>query len=104
MIIPGTTPIHEFELPIDTALLKEVKVIYAQNDEMIFCKRAKDCSLNGNVIRIKLTQEDTFLVDCNKMVQVWIRALTHNGDSLAMEDPITITAKKCFDSDKEVLS
>ena len=104
MIIPGTTPTHEIELPIDTALLKEVKVIYSQGDKMVFCKRLKDCSLEGNTIRIKLTQEDTFLIDCDKMVQIWIRALTKNGDALAMDEPITVTAKKCFDSEKEVLS
>ena len=104
MIIPGTTPSHEFELDIDTALLKEVKVIYSQNDEPIFCKRAKDCNFDGNIIRIKLTQEETFLVDCRYMVQIQIRALTHNGDALSMEKPLTITAAKCLDKDKEVLS
>lgn len=104
MIVPGTTPLHEFELSIDTALLKEVKVIYSQNDAMIFCKRAKDCSFDGNFIRIKLTQEDTFLVDCRKMVQIQIRALTHSGDVLTNEEPIVVTAQKCLDTDREVLS
>ena len=103
MIFPGTTPLHEFELPIDTALLKEVKVIYAQNDNVIFCKRAKDCNFDGNFIRIKLTQAETFLIDCRKMVQMQIRALTHSGDALETE-VMAITAAKCLDRDKEVLS
>lgn len=103
MIFPGTTPLHEFELPIDTALLKEVKVIYSQNDKEIFCKRAKDCNFDGNVIRIRLTQEETFLVDCRMMVQMQIRALTHSGDALET-DIMTVTAAKCLDRDKEVLS
>ena len=102
MIFPGTTPLHEFELPIDTSLLKEVKVIYAQNDNEIFCKRAKDCNFDGNFIRIKLTQEETFLVDCSKMVQFQIRAITKSGDALETE-VMTITAAKCLDKDKEVL-
>lgn len=103
MIFPGTTPLHEFELPFDTALLKEVKVIYSQNDTEIFCKRAKDCNFDGNVIRIKLTQEETFLIDCRKMVQMQIRALTDSGDALETE-VMTIAAAKCLDKDKEVLA
>lgn len=103
MIIPGTTPQHEFELDIDTALLKTVKVIYSQNDETIFCKRAEDCDLDGNIIRVKLTQEETFLVDSKYMVKILIRALTHSGDALSMEKPLTVTPAKCLDKDKEVL-
>lgn len=103
MIIPGTTPKHEFELDIDTALLKEIKVIYSQNDETIFCKRAKDCQFDGNFIRIKLTQEETFLVDSNHVVKIQIRALTHSGDALSLDKPLTVSAAKCLDKDKEVL-
>lgn len=104
VLIPGTTPLHEFEIPVDTALLKEVKIIYAQNDEQIFSKKATDCNFDGHFIRVKLTQEETFSVDCRYVVQIQIRALTHSGDVLGTEEPILVSAAKCLDKEKEVLA
>ena len=103
MIIPGTTPEHEFELPIDTALLKSVKVIYGQRDKELFYRRTEDCVLDGKFLRVQLTQEETFLFDSNWMAQVIIRALTHNDEALSTEEPITIPVAKCHDKNKEVL-
>lgn len=97
-MIRGTTPTHTFELPFDTALLKEVKVIYSQDDKQIFCKRAKDCELDGCFVRLRLTQEETFMLDCKKQVQIQIRVLTLNDDALAT-DVITVSVKKCLDDE-----
>lgn len=95
-MIRGTTPIHTFTLPFDVSVIKTVKVIYAQDDIQLFCKRTEDCELDGSVIRVGLTQEETFLFDCKKQVQIQIRVLTLNGDSIST-DVINVSVKKCLD-------
>jgi hypothetical protein len=94
----GTTPTHEFEVDIDTAFIKTVKITYSQNDEEILVKRTEDCTLEGNKITTKLTQEDTFLFDCNELVQIQIRGLTHDGEALATDLMVT-TVRKCLDDE-----
>lgn len=97
-MIRGTTPTHTFTLPFDVSEIRQVKVIYAQNDEEIFCKRTEDCELYGSAIKVRLTQEETFLFDCKKLVQIQIRVLTHGGDSLST-DVISTSVKKCLDDE-----
>ena len=82
-MIRGTTPTHKFELPFDTAMLKEIKIIYGQDDNVLFAKRLSDCDLDGNMVSVTLAQEDTLQFNSEKLVQIQIRALTINGDAPA---------------------
>lgn len=82
-MIKGTTPTHTFNIPFDTSLVKVCRIIYAQNDEVLFIKTNEDCTLEGSVIKTRLTQEDTFMFDHNKPVQIQLRILTKNGESLS---------------------
>ena len=100
-MIRGTTPTHTFELPFDTAEIKEIKVIYAQDNEPLFCKRMDDCDVDGSNVSVKLTQEETFLFDHKKMVQIQIRVLTFGEDSL-ITAVMKVPVDKCLDD--EVLS
>lgn len=102
-MIRGTTPTHTFTVDIDPDVIKikKVKVLYAQADELILCKRTEDCIINGNVIQTTLTQEDTFKFDCKKTVQIQIRALTTDEQLLSTE-VITTIVSKCLDN--EVIS
>jgi hypothetical protein len=99
-MIRGTTPTHTFTVDIDpdAIKIKEVKVLYAQADELILCKRTEDCLINGNAIQTTLTQEDTFKFDCKKTVQIQIRALTTDGQLLST-DIMTTTVSKCLDNE-----
>lgn len=94
----GTTPTHTFELPFDTSILKELKITYAQDDKSILCKRLADCELNGSVAKVKLTQEETFMFDCKKMVQIQLRGLTLGGDA-PESDVIIVSVDKCLDDE-----
>ena len=97
-MIRGTTPTHIYTLPVDTALLSELKIIYAQNDKILFEKKAAQCQMTDNTASVTLTQEETFLFDCRKPVQIQLRALTAAGVALA--SPITlISVEKCLDSE-----
>ena len=97
-MIRGTTPTHTFTLPFDTALIRRIKIIYSQNDKKIFCKETEDCVLSGNVVSTKLTQEETFLLDCKKLVQIQIRVVTTAGEVLAT-DEMVVTIDKCLDDE-----
>lgn len=98
MLVRGTTPTHKFTLPFDTGIIKIVKVIYAQDDVVVLEKEGEACSCSGNTVTVKLTQEDTFKFDCNKFVQIQIRVITHDDDSIA-SDVECVSVAKCLDSE-----
>jgi hypothetical protein len=97
-MIRGTTPTHTFNLPLDVSLIKEIKIIYAQSDIQLFCKRKSDCVLEGTTVKTTLSQEETFKFDCKKMVQIQIRALTTDGRAPATE-VILVPVDKCLDDE-----
>lgn len=82
-MIRGTTPTHIFNIPFDTSLVDEVKITYAQDDEIVLIKGTSDCVLDTNTIKVTLSQEDTFLFDHKKNVQVQVRFLTKSGEAFA---------------------
>ena len=97
-MIRGTTPTHIFTLPVETALLSELKIIYAQDDNILFCKKANNCEMTKNTASVTLTQDETFSFDCKKPVQIQVRALTVAGVSLS--SPIMlISVEKCLDEE-----
>lgn len=97
-MIRGTTPTHKFNIPFDTSLVDEVKITYAQDDEIILIKGTTDCTLLDNAIEVKLSQEDTFKFDHNKVVQIQIRILTIHGEALASVVE-KIGVSKCLDDE-----
>ena len=97
-MIRGTTPTHTFNIPFDTSMVKEVKILYAQDDVKILEKKNGDCTLAGQSISVTLSQEDTFLFDSKKPVEIQIRVLTLGGDALA-SIPEKVGVSKCLDSE-----
>lgn len=97
-MIRGTTPTHFFNLPFDTEIIDKVKVIYAQNDNVMLTKEKESCACEGNVIKVRLSQEDTFKFDCKKLVQIQLRILTNGGDVLASTIQL-VEVEKCLESE-----
>lgn len=97
-MIRGTTPTHQFTLSVDTKLLRKVKIVYAQDDEVIVEKDTDDCVLDGNTVKVKLTQEDTFKFDHKKLVQIQVRAVTNDNDAVATTVMCT-SVEKCLDDE-----
>lgn len=94
-MIRGTTPTHIFTLPLDTDQLDEVMILYAQSDTVLLKKTTAECTMEGKTVRTTLTQEDTFLFDCTKPVQIQVRVLTLGGEALASTIQ-TIAVGKCL--------
>lgn len=97
-MIRGTTPTHTFNIPFDTSLVDEVKITYAQRDEIVLSKSTEDCVLENDTIAVTLSQEDTFKFDCTECVQIQLRILTVNGEALASV-VTTVGVSKCLDNE-----
>lgn len=59
MITPGTTPEHTFTLPVPAESIKSVRIFYLVDDVVILQKETSDVTMDGNKIKLTLTQEDT---------------------------------------------
>lgn len=94
-MIRGTTPTHTFSLPFGTDMIKAIEIAYAQNDTVLLTKSNADCTLAGNNVTVKLTQEDTFLFADGACVEVQVRVLTV-GDEVAASDVMRIHCEKCL--------
>jgi hypothetical protein len=55
IIIRGTTPEHEFDLPYPLELVSDVRVTYGQGGKSIFTKAKEDCTLSEGKISVLLT-------------------------------------------------
>lgn len=84
-MIRGSTPAHIFTIPIQTSLISCVRVIYSQKDKVIILKETEDCTLDGNTITTTLTQEETFLFNCNDYVKIQLRIKTLDGKVMPSE-------------------
>lgn len=78
-----TTPLHEFVLPFDTENIKNLVISYGQNRSEVLAKHLADCTLEGNVVKVMLTQEDTKLFAPDTPVNIQIRVLTKQDEALA---------------------
>lgn len=94
----GTTPTHTFCLPFDASMIKTAKIVYAQEDKEIFCKRLEDCDVDGTTIQTTLTQEETFMFDSKKLVQIQIRILAVDG-SAHKSNVMKASVDKCLDDE-----
>ena len=82
-MIQGTTPAHTFTVPIDTEIISNVRVTYAQSGEVVLTKEKDDCSIGNKTVTVKLTQEETFKFAHDIPVDIQVRILTTGGDALA---------------------
>lgn len=95
-MIVGTTPTHTFNIPFDTSIM-DVRVIYAQNNNVVLTKIGEDCKVENKTVSVTLTQEDTFLFDHKSPVEIQLRILTSNGCVLA-SIPKKVGVTKCLEN------
>ena len=85
---------------MDASSVQKVRVTYAQKDDVLLVKEGEECRVTGNVIEVKLTQEETLLFNEFSHVQIQVRVLTTDGEALA-SDLIRVPCGAILD--KEVL-
>lgn len=82
-MIRGTTPVHRYKLPLDRLMIKELRVIYAQNSEPVLVKTLEAFAISDDWASVKLTQEESLLFDSGQLAEVQMRILTTGGEALA---------------------
>lgn len=74
-MIRGTTPTFTFTADIDCTQLDLLWVTFKQQDEEVFTKELPDCVIDGNVIKVTLSEKDTLMFDHRKNpVKIQLRA------------------------------
>lgn len=70
----GTTPTITFHLPIDGSSITVLNLSFAQKGDIILEKTLADCTVEGNTLRVTLTEQETLLFDADRgMVEMQLR-------------------------------
>lgn len=99
----GTTPQHTFELPFSAESL-EFTVTYAQVNPVtqiktiVVKKTQNECEIADNLIKVRLSQEDTLEFEDKYAVQIQIKVKKQDGDVIA-SNIITTTVQKVLDEE-----
>ena len=96
-MITGSTPLHTFELELEhMPKIVELLISYAQNGRVILRKYLKDCTVDGNRISTKLSQEDTLKFNESHSVRIQIKLKTPTEDVI-VSDIVATTPSMCLD-------
>lgn len=96
VIIRGTTPVHDFELPYPKELIKDLRITYGQNNRAVVTKSLKDCVVSAidNSINSKLstqlTQEETLMFLPQKNVSIEMRVWMTDNNVIRNEEAIEL--------------
>ena len=90
LVVRGTTPEHEFELPYPREVVEDVRVVYGQGGKALFTKNLGECEISDGKITVSLMQEETFLFVPNKHLDIEVRIKLTNGKVVRTEEPITL--------------
>lgn len=82
-MIRGTTPTISFELPFDFVLVEHIWLTITQRGKEIFTKNETDMTVDEHNISVKLTQEETLMLNDSEIVKIQVRVKTSAGDALA---------------------
>lgn len=99
IVIRGTTPIHEFEIPYPIEIVKNIRITYAQNKKVCFTKVKSDCVLTEGKAEVSLTQEETYSFEPTKPIMIELRIQLTNDKVLRSEEPITLRVVDSFDNE-----
>lgn len=69
----GDTPTYEFELPFDTGTLTKLNVSFAQNEKVLFERSLDEVELEGNIVRLTLTESETLRLSDDEIMEVQLR-------------------------------
>ena len=94
----GTTPTHTFTLPFDTSIVSQARIVYSQLCCVVLVKTGEDLVMEGNTIRVRLTQEETLAFNCSHPVEIQLRILTMAGD-VQNSDIVKVSVKRCLENE-----
>lgn len=78
-IYRGTTHSFEFDMETDLSEVSVMWVTIAQNGIERVTKETEDVEIEGQTIKVNLTQEDTLALKPNRTAKIQIRILLNDG-------------------------
>lgn len=82
-MIRGTTPTLKFIFKYTLDFLFDYDITFSQNGNVLLVKTKNDIEIDGNIIKVRLSEEDTLLFDNEQLLAYQIRGKTKNGDTIA---------------------
>lgn len=78
-MVRGTTPTLSFELPFEASEATALYITISQRYENIQIEKAlEDCSIDGTIVTVTLTQEETLRLIADKPVLIQVRVVKDN--------------------------
>lgn len=78
-MVRGTTPTLSFELPFDVSEATSLYITISQRyDNIQIDKSLEDCSVDGTIVTVTLTQEETLRLIADKPVLIQVRVVKDN--------------------------
>ena len=70
----GTTPELTFQLPFDAGVLTKLSIAFEQDGVLVLEKKLEDCTVSGQQVSVRLTEEDTLAFRQNgSVLQIQLR-------------------------------
>lgn len=91
----GSTPTHRYTIPIPTDQITDIAITYQQNGQTKIEKGFADCTFEGYVVSVCLTQEDTFNLDAGCSVKIQIKFKTLDGNVIPLK-PRLVSCGECL--------
>ena len=82
-MIQGTTPTHKFNIPFNTEGIERVRIVYEQAGDVVLTKENEGCTMSGNTLIVRLTQEETLLFKSNVSTRIQVHLRTKSGEAYA---------------------
>ena len=77
-IVRRTTPTITFKLPFQTDTVSNLEIYFGQ-PKLMFTKTEEDCVLDGDLIAVTLTEEETLMLDDKLLLKMQLRFVFTNG-------------------------
>lgn len=102
IVVRGSTPSHEFDIMYGRQYITDVWITYGQNNKEIFTKTLEDCEFENNIVRVQLTQEETYMFSPRYKLDIQIKIELFDDKVQISEEPISL---RVIDSlNKEVMN
>ena len=82
-MVRGTTPALQFEFPFELTNVAELWVTLKQDNNIVLDKTLTDCALDGSILTLRLTQQDTLKLNAFLPVAIQVRIRTNDGNAVA---------------------
>ena len=82
-MIRGTTSTLQFTFPFELNNVAELWVTLKRDTNFVLDTTLTDCELDGSVLTLRLTQQDTLKLNAFMPVAIQIRIRTNDGNAVA---------------------